>query len=101
MSHWPEFLLVAKANRPGPDAGPVGSSSLLQAASVVISRAHRAAFTNPPSGSRSQIGPAGALSKEGRSRPRPGALAGSQGTHQYLSGSRLPNRLRHEEERHD
>src|SRR5260370_14213844 len=47
MSHWPEFVLVAKARRPEPAAGPLGSSPL-QAASVASSSTDMAVLTAPP-----------------------------------------------------
>src|SRR5713226_1177730 len=79
MSHWPEFLLVAKARRPEPAAGPVGSSPL-HAASAAISSTDRAVLTPPPEGGSAQIGLAGACPKEGDAscgRPSCGSLLGN------------------------
>src|SRR6267378_8497083 len=65
MSHWPAFLLVAKARRPEAAAGPVGSSPL-HAASAAISSTDRAVLTTSPEGGGSAANwPGGSASERG------------------------------------
>src|SRR2546422_6503946 len=91
MSHSPKLRLVENTSRPVPPAAPVGRS-FLHAASTTISSTDRAVLTEPPSGSRSQIGPAAACPKEGgRSceRQRGASLLGKR--HLRRNGMREPS----------
>src|SRR5260370_41848038 len=65
MSHWPELLLVAKARRAEPAAGPLGNSPLHAVRAAAISSTDGAVLTPPPEGVWPQIALTGACPKEG------------------------------------
>src|SRR5260370_41338001 len=95
MSHWPELLLVAKARRAEPAAGPLGNSPLHAVRAAAISSTDGAVLTPPPEGVWPQIALTGACPKEGDAscgRPSWGSLLGKhqlqQERHEWRCWSR-------------